>query len=190
MTARFGRNKRRAAREAVAQAEARAAHAEQYYRKLYEGERRERHDAQAMLAEVVERIIRAVGPQSALIPTKLQPLVRVETFNLGTPIRWQIRSDAPDVNGFPSVDYRNGYSLIYSERYVDVMRLVAVVENDPSSFRTLIRFVSEPSGGIGPRYYMISRQALERVGWRWDDLRFFVEDIVHQLATMRDRSRE
>lgn len=190
MTARFGRNKRRAAREAVAEAEARAAHSEQFWSQRCREEERERHEAQAMLAEVVERIIRAVGPQSALIPAKLQPAVRLDTFHLGRPIRWPVRNDAPDIDGFPSLDYRNGYSLITSQHYVDLLRLVAVVEAEPRSFNFLIRFVDEPKGVAHPRHYMISRQTLERIGWRWDDVRYFVEDIVHQLFTLQDHRHE
>lgn len=190
MTARFGRNKRRAARAAVEHAEARAVFAEQFWGKLHREERYERQRAQDILAEVVERIIRAVGPQSALIPAKLQPLVRLDTFNLGTPIRWRVRNSAPDIDGFPSLDYRNGYSSIGSQYYVDLLKLVAVVEADPPSFATLIRFVVEPLSGLPGfhrRQFMISREALERIGWRQDDVRYFVEDVVHKLLTLQER---
>jgi hypothetical protein len=194
MTARFGRNKRRAAREAVAKAEAAAAAAKaetastrDYWQKLLYQEQRARHDAQALLGDICERIIRAVGSESALLPIPVQLKIG---HRFGTQIRWPLRNEGYDVDGYALAEPRMAKFSVIEENYVALHKLVMDV-TEPEGRRyvgKLIRFVDEHSDkgarGFTERAYFASDDALRKLGPEMD-FRYFAEEIAHQLLTFQ-----
>ncbi|SFV31432.1 hypothetical protein SAMN05216456_1339 [Devosia crocina] len=183
MTARFGRNKRRAAREAVAQAnaeleEAKAAAerasalADHLYQRAYNAER--------LLGEVKERLIRAVGAESALLPLDLQPKRKRprEAWARRHPIK-------RDLDGFMAMSAVPGpLSLDMAGDVVDLFRLVTIIERHPYDFSKLVRF--QDSGedhrrGFSRRATWISAHALRDIGIMGSDYLSLVETIARDL---------
>lgn len=185
MAARFGRRKRRAARAAVAAAQAHAAWTSEYYGKRVREADSARMRAEALLAEICERIVRACGSESALLPIPVQ-LKMGERY--GTPIRWPLRNQGRDIDGFILAEPRETFFAVQEHNYAYLLQLVMKVESDPVHFRALIRFVNEHEkhgvGGFTERRYMASREALRELGPELD-FRYFAEEVTHRLLTLQ-----
>lgn len=201
MTARFGRNKRRAAREAVARAEAATAAAKketeftrEWWGKRFREEEAAKGKAQHLLAEICERIVMAFGAESALLP--VPPELRMGT-RYGTPIRWPVRNVGHDLDGFALADPRHTLYAIQERNYVPLQQLVLKVTESPAYARqlgALIRFVGvhdylDGGGGtVTERAYFASADCLRKLGLE-SDFRYFAEEIAHQLLTYQGPER-
>lgn len=188
MAARFGRNKRRAAREALQAAQARegiALRAAEMANGLAAWHLEQRDKAETLLGEVRDRLLRACGSETALLPLDLQPKRKTarEPWAYKHPIR-------VDLDGFfASSATAIPFQLDSRPDHVDLMRLVATVEDHPSDFRTLIRFedTTEAPRGFSTRATWVSKDALCRVGLMGSDRVRLVEDIVRGLIELPRR---
>lgn len=187
MAARFGRNKKRAAREAVARAEAHADWTREYYGKRVREADDARRSAEQLLGEICERIVRACGEESALLPIPVQLKMG---HRYGTPIRWPLRNQGRDLDGFLLAEPRETFFAVQEHTYEYLFQLVVKVERHPERFGTLIRFVNEHEkhgvGGFSERAYFASQRALRELGPELD-FRYFAEEITHRLLTVQRR---
>lgn len=183
MTARFGRNKRRAARAAISEAQAseRAAIA-------LAGRYRDRcQHAESLLGEVWERIMRAVGSNSALLPAGLQPPPRSnrESWARFQPIQRDLDGFIAMTAEVPRLD------TMVDRDVISLLRLVTIVEKEPARFRTLIRFFDNdeaPHPPFSGRAIWISDDALMRVGLMGSDIHQMATDIARRLISLPKRS--
>ena len=181
MTQRFGRNKRRAARQAVETAQTTAAEAVERSRKDREIASR----ADRLMRDMAERIIAAVGPDSALLPLGVQREHRQREGLVRYPVR-------RDIDNFMVFDPKAEVSMLDVTRSsIELYELAALVERRPSDFSTLIRFVNLAEGkggqrGFSPRYCMVSDETLQTIGMR-RDVEWLAREIAEQLMSLEKR---
>ncbi len=182
MTQRFGRNKRRAARDAVAKANAErndALNAQVKSNEAAVQEQRRAWRADALMREM------ALGDDSALLPLEL---MRVRRDHGPHSSRHPIRRGLDNFPIGPSDMSQIMQMVSHDEVSVILHRLITRVEYDPIRFARLIRFVSEQSekprgNGFSPRYYQISEMALQTIGFG-RDVEFIARQIAEQLVNM------
>lgn len=188
MTQRFGRNKRRAARAAVetAMAERNAAMAAVDVANgiAEHAQMRARH-ARALMEDIADRIIMVLGDDSAILPIELTRGRRDQGPHA---TRHPIRRDLDSIPLMLDPGSTMMDMLSIDEISTVLHRLVMRVEDDPREFRTLIRFVTEPSEPavtFSPRYYMISNMALTKIGIG-RDLYWLAEEIARGLINLEE----
>lgn len=182
MTARFGRNKKRAALKAVADAQAERDRAKESARYAHA----EMSHSRRVVESMIERIIMAVGDDSALLPLGFERLRNLPVTATKHPIRRRI-----DPLYTPGPNLPLGM-LSFDDVAVELSRLVMVVEDRPHDFAKLIRFRNENERVGGPRVFteraiMVSEKTLIEIGLREDDLFYLVNDLVQQLARIEGR---
>lgn len=190
MTARFGRNKRRAAREAIAAAQRQAANAEALIETRdaqLMAERAKTREAEYLLGEIRERLLRALGSKTAMLPLKLLPKT-----TSGRP-GWARKEPLPvDLDGFIAQSaLPDPFSVSTRDDVIDLMRLVAWAERDPREFRKLIRFGDDeaPVGKYSTRAIWVSEHTLRDVGLLGSDRLYFVNQLVGELLDLPPRSK-
>lgn len=188
MTARFGRNKRRAAREAVAAAQAEA----EAVRALYLDTRRRLGETESAYArqrelidEITDRMVRALGPHTALLPMELKQVIH--TQGPMNPYEWR---PVPDVDGIRAAFRDTPISIqavSLEETRVRMLYLFAAVQERRYDMMRLVSFenVNEHKG-VSERYYATSWDAVHRLGWRRDH----VEYIAKQILTLQPRETD
>lgn len=178
MSSRFGRRKRRAAREAVERAEALMVNAH----KIAAAAENETAQAERYLGEICLNLERILGPKTSMLPIELadvtaykRPPYEVSILN---------KTSMSPMRGPTSF-----FSMHDTIQVAHLHALVMRVEEHPIDNRTLIRFVNENPdyGDWNARHYMCTAEQLDRHGFDESAVRYFVEHIVRELLTMQGR---
>ena len=186
MTQRFGRNKRRAAIDAVAQAQRErddALNASVAANGIAVEMQRKAWHAHGLMTDIAERIIMVLGDDSAILPIEL---TRVRRDMGPHATRHPVRLGLDAIPRLGAMDHSAVSMMSIEQTSVVLHRLVTHVENDPREFRTLIRFIAEqsqPDGKFSPRYYMISDMALKGLGFG-RDVSYLAEEIARGLVNI------
>lgn len=175
MTARFGRNKRRAAREAVAQAERQTV----YWTERAKDSNKHAADAlweasrmRGQVDEVVDALVTAFGEQSAFIPFDRAPIVRGDHIR-----RWPVHP-RPQEMAVEMVRMRDE-----GMRVVDVLHLVALATRDHERYGVYVRFKDANDTGetAGGGLY-ISREAFMNRGVTEQEIAYMLEAQIRPIA--------
>ncbi len=175
MTQRFGRNKRRAAREAVARAEAAAVAALATARQQVDAANMRANRMKDQLDEICDRLIDALGPQTAFLPIDRAPTMGFEDVR-----QWGI--DTTRLRPSPSLDAKMPFEPIRT-RVVDMVRLIAEVERDPRRHEVLVR-LRDTNRTKEPQVLYISEPEFLRRGPGRDGLRHLMRFVEGRFADL------
>lgn len=189
MTARFGRNKRRAARAAIAALEHEVFlfdTALEVLREKLTEEQNRRRESEGLLGEISERLRRAVGVKTGLLPIELLPKPH------GQRDPWARKEPVPrDLDGYIALSAEPGpISLDIRNDVETLLRLVIVVERHPDQFRRIIRFFDSDDGPhpkFSTRAMWVSEDMLRTVGIMGTDLHRLSHDIARRLVELPAR---
>jgi hypothetical protein len=184
MGSRYGRNKRRAHRERIAEleaAEARLGEAVEMGRGLAEHLRQERDRAVQNLSFIADQLVAACGPETALLPLSMK-----DVANIGRDLRrWPVKAPPPSLVGPAELSP-------FSESFavVDLIVLAARVRDDPGSFNRLIEFVDvSHTGQFEEQRVALSMDTYRRYGLREDTIRFLMREVTKQFIAAEAERR-
>lgn len=192
MAARFGRNKRRAAREAIAAAQ-KALEIETLSKNTWKAMLRqtiqERDLAQRRLAEIGNRIMVATSTGSGLLPLAMLETQRWQPYE----VKWPIHGSMGDFARVTDAgDFPLGSEIVTDQEYVFLQHLVLFVEKYRDQFKAIVRFNNQSDGHYGSTgvnvAYAVTKETLRRIGFH-NDWREFAAHIAVELANYASTGR-
>jgi hypothetical protein len=172
MTARFGRNKRRAAREKIAELDALVKWSQEEGRKAIREARQERDRFGYMLDTMVDRLIKAFGEQSAFLP-----VYRSSATGEADIRRWPVKRKEEPAAMNASISYAQATVM-----NVNLLNLIAEIEESPATyaeFGAMIRFRDKnKTGDFSGGGLFISRESFQRHGVSEEELNYFIDSFI------------